>query len=190
MRRAHRPVIVQRRRVFLGCEGQSEQSYGKRLEALLNDPAPRFHIDTVLLQPGAGDPPALIMAALDAMCRKEEQRGAYDHRAILLDADKRGVAPDRAKQAEAAAREQNVLLAWQELCHEALLLRHLADGHTRRPQTADDAHAALLRLWSAYRKPMSAASLSTHIDRAAILRAVVVEAGLHDFLRRIGFIAS
>lgn len=173
--------------MFLGCEGQSEQGYGKRLEALLNEPRKRFHFDAVLLQPGAGDASVLIGVALDKMCREEEKYGAYDHRAILLDSDTRGVAPDRMLRAIAEARKKGVLLIWQEPCHEALLLRHLEGTQTKRPKTAGQADAALQRAWRGYSKPMHASGLKLRIDRAAVLRAAAVEAGLRDFLNMVGF---
>ncbi len=183
-----RPFIALRRRVFLGCEGESEQSYGKRLEALSNEPCKRFHFHTVLLQPGAGDASVLIRVALAKM-RREEARygGAYEHRAILLDSDTRNVVPDRMLHAIAEAGQAGVLLIWQDPCHEALLLRHLEGNQTKRPRTARQANAALLQFWPVYRKPMSAASLSTHIDRAAVRRAAAVEDGLCEFLNKIGF---
>ena len=147
MRRPPRPGAVRRLRVFLGCEGQSEQGYGKRLEALLNEPRKRFHFDTALLQPGAGDASVLIRVALAKMRREEARYGAYDHRAILLDSDTRDVAPDRMIHAIAEAGQGGVLLIWQDPCHEALLLRHFEGNQTKRPRTARQANAALLRIW-------------------------------------------
>ena len=182
-----RPFIAPRRRVFLGCEGESEQGYGKRLEALSNEPRKRFHFDTVLLQPGAGDASVLIRVALAKMCREEARYGAYDYRAILLDSDTRNVAPDRMLHAIAEAGQGGVLLIWQDPCHEALLLRHLEGNQTKRPRTTGQANSALLRVWRNYRKPMQASDLQPYIDRAAVFRAAAVEAGLRDFLDMIGF---
>ena len=187
MKRPPRPNAIPRLRVFLGCEGQSEQSYGKRLEALLNEPRRQFHFDTVLLQPGAGDASVLIRVALAKMHREEAKYGAYDHRAMLLDSDMRGVAPDRMLHAIAEAEKRGVLLIWQDPCHEALLLRHLEGTQTKRPKTAGQASAALQRAWRGYSKPMQAADLKLRIDRAAVLRAAAVETGLRDFLNMIGF---
>lgn len=50
----------QRRRVFFGCEGESERSYGTLLNKLLDQIRPDVHLDVVLLQPGSGDHLALV----------------------------------------------------------------------------------------------------------------------------------
>lgn len=187
MKRSPRPNAIPRLRVFLGCEGQSEQGYGKRLEALLNEPRRQFHFDTVLLQPGAGDASVLVRVALAKMDREEAKYGAYSHRAILLDSDTRGVAPDRMFNAIAEAGKRGVVLIWQDPCHEALLLRHLENTQMKRPKTVRQANAALQRAWRGYSKPMQAIDLKPRIDLAAVRRAAAVEVGLRKFLNMIGF---
>lgn len=54
--RRYGPIIVQRTRIFPGCEGESEQSYGQLLNDLLSSTNVLIHLDVVTLNPGAGDP--------------------------------------------------------------------------------------------------------------------------------------
>ena len=87
MRRSPRPFIPQRRRVFLGCEGESERGYGARLGELLQLTGLAVHLDTVLLRPGGGDPLALVELAVQRIRDLESKRGPYAIRAVLLDAN-------------------------------------------------------------------------------------------------------
>jgi hypothetical protein len=45
MIRRRRTTIVQRRPIFLGCEGESEQAYGQVLNDLLREAKQPFHLD-------------------------------------------------------------------------------------------------------------------------------------------------
>ena len=70
-----RPNIPQRKRVFLGCEGESEASYGALLGWLADEPPPLdVHIEPRVLQPGAGDPLELVRRAIDLIGRIERCR--------------------------------------------------------------------------------------------------------------------
>ena len=91
MRRARRPFIPQCRRVFLGCEGESERGYGGLIGRLLEEQRRDVHLDVVLLKPGGGDPLALVERAVKYIRENEQKRNApYVHRALLLDADTLG----------------------------------------------------------------------------------------------------
>ena len=182
-----RPQIPQRRRIFLGCEGESEQSYGALLARLVEERHRRIHLDTVLLQPGGGDPLALVELAIARLGERAAKRGAYAARAVLLDADSLQKSRDRAEQAKTLAARHDLNLIWQEPCHEALLLRHL-DGCSRlRPPTTVMALEELKRRWPDYAKATPANRLSQHIDEAGVLRAAQVEPALGRFLQLIGF---
>lgn len=187
MRRGGRSLIPQRRRIFLGCEGESERAYGVRLQQLVDEQHRTIYIDTVLLQPGGGDPLALVECAVVKSGQRSGQRGAYLAQAILLDRDRLGQAPDRDAQLSALAAKHRLKLIWQETCHEALLLRHLNDCHDLRPQSSRIAFAELQRRWPDYQKNAPASVLASRIDRAAVLRAAAVEDGLRAFLDLIVF---
>lgn len=187
MRRGARPIIKQRRRIFLGCEGESERSYGVRLHHLVELRHRRIHIDAVLLQPGGGDPLAIVQRALDQMRDRTRKRGAYRAKAVLLDSDKLGQKPDRDTQAFALAKQNGMLLILQDSCHEALILRHLEDCSALRPPSTKHAWDELTRRWPEYRKNMPALALAARIDRTAVLRAAAAEANLRAFLVMIEF---
>jgi hypothetical protein len=179
-RKAFRP---QRQRVFLGCEGESEGGYGALLARLVEHHQ-KIHLDSVPL--GGGDPLSIVEQAA-IQHRRRVARGDYVYRAILLDADTLGRAPQRDDRARSLAAGQGFDLIWQEPCHEAFLLLHLIDGAALRPQTSADASHALSRLWPEYRKPLTAARLGQRIDRAAVIRARATHDGLRRLLERLYF---
>jgi hypothetical protein len=90
-----RATIPQRRRIFLGCEGESEQGYGALLSRLVEERGLHLAIHSVLLRPGGGDPFDLVTLAVELNERDERRRGRYSVKAVLLDRDKLGVSPQR-----------------------------------------------------------------------------------------------
>lgn len=103
---ARRARIPPRRRFFLGCEGESEQSYGALLQIIADESLQlRVHLDLQLL--GGGDPLAIVEAAVEKARERAQKRGRFVRRAVLLDSDRHGHAPER----------DNRLLHW---------LRHMA----------------------------------------------------------------
>lgn len=186
-RRAERP---QRFRIFVGSEGESEQGYVALLQRLADAAGLALHFDTVVLQPGGGDPLAIVELAVRRMTRRERQSGApYAHRAILLDADKRGQQPQRDDRAGTLAAIEAITLIWQEPCHEALLLRHLPGCAQLRPPQTPLACQQLVQRWPDYRKPMPAARLAQRIDAASLAQIRTVERALAGFLMAIGLLA-
>jgi hypothetical protein len=178
--------IPQRKRIYLGCEGPSEQSYGKRLGEIADSVGLHLWFDCDVLRPGGGDPLALIQLAVKHIREKVSKRGPYVHRAVLLDNDKLSQSTDRDRQIQALVATHKLCLIWQIPCHEGLLLRHLPGQETARPVTSDLADQALKRAKPEYQKPMPARSLAAWIDRPALLRAASVETDLCAFLELIG----
>ena len=74
MRSRQRKIIQPRRRVFLGCEGESERGYGALLGQLLESQRHDVHLDVVLLQPGGGDPLSLVKLAKSRIIAAERKR--------------------------------------------------------------------------------------------------------------------
>lgn len=179
--------IPQRVRTYIGCEGQSEQSYARLLGMVADSVGCHLYIDNDLLQPGGGDPLALVQLAVRRIDRKEKQRGGpFRHRALLLDRDKFGQDPRRDVQVEPLARQNTLSLIWQAPCHEAFLLRHFDGFDTVRPATTDLSYEGLRRVWPGYEKGMPAAQLEKRISLEGIRRACAAEAELASFLRRVG----
>ena len=188
MRNFRRQQIPQRRRVFLGCEGESERVYGAFLRSLLEEVRQDVHLDNVLL--GGGDPLTLVERSTGHITRSELTKGAppYAFRALLLDSDLRGTDPSRDQRAINLAAVFSLRLIWQEPCYEALLLRHLPGCHTFRPTTSAVALTRLVQHWTGYEKGMPAAGLGQRLTHADVLRAAGVEPELQAFLTQIGFI--
>ena len=187
--RSRRRIVPQRRRVFVGCEGDSERGYAALLDELLDGIRPDRHLDIVPLQPGAGDPLQLVERALAHIAADARKRGrpSYIERAILLDHDRRTDNPDRGAQAEAQARANKLRLIWQQPCFEALLLRHLPNCRDLRPPVTARAVAELERHWPGYVKGLPKTRLAERVDAAAVRQAAAVEPELAAFLRTIGF---
>jgi hypothetical protein len=179
--------IPPRRRIFLGCEGSSEQAYGTLLARLARDRQDiHVHIDVVGLNPGAGDPLALVERVFQEIARRERDRVPYVIKALLLDHDKIGHAPERDAQVSTRAREGKLLLIWQQPIHEGFLLRHLDRCEGLRPPK-HRCLATLKREWPGYTKPMTADKLGERIALAEIRRDRAVEPELDEFLRAIGW---
>jgi hypothetical protein len=178
--------IQQRARIYLGGEGQSEQSYAARLGQIADSAGLHLYIDNDVLKPGGGDPLALVQLAIRRIKRKESMRGIFALRAILLDRDRWGATPERDAQIGQLSQRHRLHLIWQEPCHEGFLLRHLEGHQTVRPATSGQAEQALKGVWAEYQKAMPAIQLASRIDLAAVRRASLVEAALAAFLDQIG----
>jgi len=181
--RRRRPFIPPRRRIFLGCEGASEQGYGTLLQRLIEERRQDIHLETVLLQPGAGDPLSLVLRAQRHMADDRGRRGvAYEIRALLLDADRRGQSPERDAELQRIAVAVGLRLIWQVPSHEALLLHHLEGCEGMRPATSLQAEAELRRRWPNYEKGMTAMQLQRRIGWPDVERACRVERDLALFI--------
>jgi hypothetical protein len=81
-----RRTIVPRTPIFLGCEGESEAAYGALLNRLVHEtPELHLHIHVEPLQPGAGDPLALVKRAVQKISDLERKRERFTCKAVLLD---------------------------------------------------------------------------------------------------------
>jgi hypothetical protein len=145
-----------------------------------------LHFDNDVLQPGGGDPLAIVQLAVRRIRQKESTRGTFAFRAILLDRDKWGITPERDAQIDLPSSQNRLHLVWQEPCHEGFLLRHLEGQQTARPVASDLAAQALRAVWAEYEKAMPAVRLATRIDLQAVRRASLVEMALSVFLDQIG----
>jgi hypothetical protein len=182
---SRRPTVRQRKRIFLGCEGESEVGYAALLARLVEQRHQNVHLDPVPL--GAGSPLAMVKNAGALHNRRRLARGEYVYRAILFDADTLSQARQNDDEVRRLAKKWGFDLILQDPCHEAFLLLHLADGAASRPQTTADASRALKRLWPTYEKALPAVRLGHRIDRTAVLRACAVHEGLRRLLEEIDF---
>ena len=185
-RRSFRP---QRVPIFIGCEGESERGYVALLGRLVEQATLPVHLDPILLQPGGGDPLAIIELAVKRLTERRRKRQiAYHAQFVLLDRDKWGHVPGRDAQIAGVAARAELQLVWQVPCHEAMLLRHLENCAALRPPSTRVAAAQIAHRWPEYKKPMDAADLAVRLDRAAVLRAAAVEPDLARLIEGVGLL--
>ena len=178
-----RRIIEWRARIFLGCEGESEQGYGVLLQRLSDAESLKIHIVIKNLQP-AGDPLALAeKAALHF--DKENRKAPLIGKAILLDADRLAEPPDRGRRACELLQREGFVTIWQKPDHEGLLLRHFA-GHDHDDPARGRSMAALQAVWAGYHKNMAAVDLQRQLTLEHITRAAGVTQELMTLLRMIG----
>lgn len=176
---------VQRRRIFVGCEGDGERGYIAFIANILERVHSRVYIDAKLLRPGGGDPLALVEVAQTIIQREERNREPYEKKFLIMDSDKIGISHDRDQRAYAIAARIRASFIWQVTAHEAFLLRHLPRCAMRRPPNTASAEQQLRREWPEYEKPMSAAALGRTLDIASLRQANGVEPELAVFLDEI-----
>ena len=177
-------IIKKRARIFLGCEGESEQAYSAFLQRLAEDEGLMVHLRSVNLQP-AGDPLALAEKAVLAYDR-EVNRGGFVGKIILLDADRLEEPLDRGLRARRLLEDEGFTTILQQPDHEGLLLRHF-DGHNRDDPPRGTSMAALHAVWPGYRKNMAASDLKRSLSLRDVQRAAIVIPELQALLRVIGF---
>jgi len=180
-----RPAILQKTPIFFGCEGESEQAYGQLLNDLLREAGKPFHLDVVNLNPGAGDPIARLRRAKQEVARRHQRRPEFHLKVVLMDSDQVDADAQRRQEVERLAQDLDIMIIWQEPCHEAVLLRHLDGFAQHRPPTSASAAVALRNAWPDYRKPMTRVQLAQRIALDEVRRAAVVEEALSAFLREI-----
>lgn len=181
-----RPFRPQRVPIFIGCEGESERGYTAFLGRLAEQAGLAVHLDPVVLQPGGGDPLAIVELAEKRLSQGRRKQTAYAAKFVMLDRDKWGQAPARDLQVAGVAARAGLSLVWQDPCHEAVLLRHLDACAALRPPATPAAEEALRQRWRDYAKPMDGAGLARRLDHAAVLRAIAVEPELALLINTIG----
>jgi hypothetical protein len=184
MTRARRIRI--RRRIFFGCEGESEQAYGALLQDLVSRHL-HLHIDAVIPLHGGGDPLSILERAVKVIKLKRNRTGTYAVHGVLLDHDRIGSCPARDQQLYQLAERNGIHLIWQKPSHEGFLLHHVAGYESLRPSSPREAMESLRKIWPDYRKNMTALELRSKIKLEDVLRACVTEPDLKGFLERLGF---
>lgn len=165
---SRRPVIERRKRIFLGCEGESEQAYGAFLQRLCDNAGLSVQIVARNLQP-AGDPTAIARRAV-ASAIAENAKAPITARAILIDADRLADLADRGQAAQRLLDQARFITIWQHPDHEGFLLRHLP-GHGMDDPPRGRSFEALQAVWPRYHKAMASRDLGLMLDHDAILRA-------------------
>ena len=176
----------QRRRIFVGCEGEGERSYIALVQRIVDGVHQQVHLDAHPLQPGGGDPLDLARRAEEVIKKIERTRELYDEKYLLIDRDTLGNSPQRDQEMQVILDHIDARVVWQDPTHEALILRHLPGCGTRRPASTQVAIRQLRQQWPEYEKPMSALQLASRIGLEGLRQAARVEDDLRDLLASIG----
>ena len=186
--RARRAFIPQRKPIFIGCEGESEQGYAGFIQDLVREANLPVHLVIEVLGPGAGDPLSRVEMAVRKLAQLRRTRVAPADRFVLLDTDQAEMDRERAARAQRLAAREQIQIVWQEPCFEGVLLRHFPNRAAHRPPDNQAAQRAIGREWAGYAKPASRAELAQRIDLEGVLRACAVEPDLSAMLRCIGLV--
>lgn len=176
----------QRRRIFVGCEGDSEVGYAAFIALLAEEIDLAVHLD--IRKCRGGDPLAIVETAVSELRMRRNRHGAYAARAIFLDADRREATPDRAARADRLIRDNGFHAIWSQPALEALLLKHVRGCQRLEPATTALAFRQLQDCWPGYRKGMAARELRAELDGDAVARAAAVVPALRAFLVSIGLL--
>jgi len=187
---ARGPRIPRKRRLFVGCEGESEQGYVALLQRHANDRKISVHADARVVT-RAGDPLAKVRRAIEISAQVEQSgRGRYERRFLILDRDGLGDKPARDSRIDAVAAAGKFTLIWQDFCFEAVLLRHLPGHEHDDPPTAALALNRLKAAWPSYEKGFSALDLQEKLTLDMMRQATRNRrnAGFHGFLQKMGLL--
>ena len=160
-----------RRRLFVGCEGDSEQGYAALLQRFSNEQGGAVHAESKVI-PRAGDPLAIVERAIEMAAQGERgSKSAYSVRFLMLDTDLLGNNPDRDAQIDGLVERHNFVLLRQNCCFEAFLLRHFVSHANDEPPTAAIALTRLQAVWPQYKKGSPAQELRKRIALEDVQRA-------------------
>jgi hypothetical protein len=173
-------MIQVRRRVFVGCEGESERSYCRWLQRRAEELDVALHLDAHVI--GGGDPLAVVKGSVSKLRERTRVHGAYAQAAVIFDTDKLGIAPNRDSKIDGICVRNGLHQLRQVYEHEALLLRHFEKCDKLRPP-AGSGEAQLLKVWPNYEKPQDALALERKIGLPDLCRMFDVEPDFEKFFR-------
>ena len=117
---------------------------------------------------------------------KEEKRGGFAGKVILLDADRLEEPRDRGQKAQRLLTAQGFNTIWQRPDHEGFLLRHF-EGYDQNDPPRGRSMNALQEVWPEYHKNIAAVDLKGMLSLTHVQRAAEVIQELRALLKMIGF---
>ncbi|MDC7693860.1 hypothetical protein PQU94_06140 [Asticcacaulis sp. DXS10W] len=179
-----RLIRLERARVFIGCEGESESGYVACLTSLTRDRDLPVTLDPHIMD--KGDPLSRIRWAEARIKDQVRKRGPYAHQFAFLDTDQRDLDPARGRQAEDLAARLGIRLVWQEPDHEGLLLLHFNHEEKRHPRNKAESMRAIRKVWPNYEKGSTGKQYGRKLFEDHLKRASERHDGLKDFLITLG----
>lgn len=175
--------IPKRARHFIGCEGQSEQSYAKLLGIKAEEEGLWLHLD--IFDAKGGDPLSIVEACIKQHARKVRDAGKFVTSAILLDGDRFGDDLNRDLKARALAGRAGVRLVVMDFDFECHLYRHV-DGKQHDHIGAGNSLNSVKSVWPDYSKPADAKWLNERLTLMDIRRASTTHMEFLAMLQGIG----
>ena len=176
--------VPERKRFFVGAEGESERSFATWLRRLCDEASLYVHLDVFVC--GGGDGFEVANYAAKQYRRRTREHGQFASGLILLDSDR--VEQDRphGRNPEVALKnERGICVIYLRPNLEGLLLR-LHKNHEQEFVPARVAQQSLRRLWRDYEKPAPADALSERFSLGDLQRASRHDTDLHKILATLG----
>lgn len=174
-----------RTRIFVACEGESENAFRAWLQDLCDEYRLFVHLDGARLQ--GGDPLALVQRALKRRWESQRKAGAGHRRSLLfIDSDRLDDSSARSREASELAEAQGLFLIRQVPCFEAVLLRLHLNHEREFPMTAQEAQRRLAQLWPEYGKPMTRYRLAARFSVADLQRLAAADEQIRSLLEILG----
>ena len=175
-----RPTIKVRKRLFVGCEGDSEVALMATLQELANDHGWNIHLDKHNCR--GGNALSVVTTAIKKRLRQLLQRDPFDGGSfVIMDKDRYDADGD-AQQINALVKAEKIVLILQDDNFEAHLGRILSG------QPALGAHQAskhLKGVWSDYDKPPSSAALKTRLNAPLLRQSTSISPEWQKFMNAL-----
>jgi hypothetical protein len=175
--------IIQRKRIFIAGEGESEQSLVKWFQQLLNQKSLAIHLDCQPL--GGGGYKTMLSKAVRERKRKERHKAKYS--ILLVDGDRaiRGDDGWSIPQLKHEATKQKITVCVQNPNHEGLLLRMFPGNERLQPSIAS-IKSQLRSVWLDYQKPADARELELKFTHDDLRRVAQQDDDISNLLKMIG----
>lgn len=170
-----------RKIIFIGCEGESERSYGKFLHDLAEQHGCNIQI-LAFIPKSTGNSLMIAKGSIKEASRRVDKGVS---KFVLFDYDKAIEIPRQAEVAEAELRKSGFIPIWQHPDHEGLLLRHF-EAHRNSDPRSGETFNRLRSVWPDYQKNMNAANIQKKLALHHVLCAASVNPSFKMLIEAIG----
>lgn len=172
-------------RFFLACEGESEHSYVRFLNGLVDKHSSKHvHLASFIIN-GGGNPMTILERSAKKCASEERKGGVFAGKLILMDSDvyQRTRADNQNKLLHRLNSEKFKII-WQKPDHEGFLIRHLSRSVI---PTLGETLPQLQQLWPSYRKNMPLSDIEGKLDINCVKLASKSIPEFKQFLKIVGF---
>ncbi|HQT88903.1 MAG TPA: hypothetical protein PK677_10185 [Acidiphilium sp.] len=159
----------------------------KWLSGLCRDQCIPVAIDVHDLGSGR-DPFGRIDRAARIIKHEEKTRIKYIYKFLFLDTDQLTNDHQKEECQYKASRQGNLIIVWQDPCHEAFLIQHIPNRENDRPPTSDIAMERIKKYWPEYRKNMPDREIERKLSIEGARRVAKNHNTFREFLEVIGLL--